>query len=217
MLTEPRKLDKCTLDQTVKRFVSLGSPVAEAYPPLSIPAPRLDVNANNGADLYRRFGLPLTTPAAAIMPGAEYGPSKQWPLVHFRRVAEYLLARGRQVWILGGAADRADAAIIADGLRGAVYNLCGETRLTDVIDLLARAQLAVCNDSGLMHIAAAVGIDVHALYGSSSPTLTPPLSTRGICHSLAQPCSPCFQRRCRFGHYDCLRKIEPSQVIEQLL
>jgi heptosyltransferase-2 len=216
LLTERRVLDKRILNQTVKRFVSLGLPLSEAYPPVSIPRPVLRVDAENQSRLYRRLGLPGGIQAAVLMPGSEYGPAKQWPLEHFRQVAAHLLARGNQVWVLGSRTDHADGDRIVDQLEGPVFNLCGQTGLADAIDLIAAANLAVCNDSGLMHIAAAVGTHVHALYGSTSAAYTPPLTESATLHSLDLPCSPCFQRVCRYGHYNCLRQLVPERVIEQL-
>ena len=144
LLTERRVLDKRILDQTVKRFVSLGLPLAEAYPPVSIPRPTLRVDTENQSRLYQRLGLPGGTAAAVLMPGTEYGPAKQWPLEHFRQVAAHLLERGYQVWVLGSQADHADGDRIVGQLEGPAFNLCGQTGLADAIDLIAAAKLAVC-------------------------------------------------------------------------
>ncbi len=216
LLTDCRQLDKQVLDQTVKRFVSLGLPANEAYPPATIPSPALHVDTGNQAKCYQQFALPTETAAVAIMPGAEYGPAKQWPLSHYRQLAAHLLEQGYQVWVLGGGADHSDGEIIAQQLPGPVFNLCGKTNLADVVDLIAAAKFAVCNDSGLMHIAAAVGTPIHALYGSTSAAYTPPLSKQATIHSLNLDCSPCFARQCRYGHYNCLRQLQPNQLIDAL-
>ena len=99
---------------------------------------------------------------------------------------------------------------------GAGINLCGGTQLADAVDLIALADVAVTNDSGLMHIAAAVGTRVVAIYGSSSPKFTPPLTTDANINWLQLDCSPCFKRQCKFGHYNCLRDISAETIFPQL-
>ena len=215
VLSERRRLDKTVLDQTVKRFVSLGLPREEAYPPEVIPEPRLRVDGKNQARLQQCLGLKTDKAAIALMPGAEYGLAKQWPLDYFHRLAEALIHRGFQVWVLGGDKDRADGATIVEGLGDNAFNLCGRTRLEDVIDLLAMTRAAISNDSGLMHIAAAVGTHVHAIYGSTSEHYTPPLTGSKTIHNLHLPCSPCFKRVCPLGHTDCLRQLTPETIVKQ--
>ncbi|HSH56902.1 MAG TPA: lipopolysaccharide heptosyltransferase II [Halomonas sp.] len=211
LLTERRRLDKSVLDQTVKRFISLGLSAEEsATGGFSIPQPRLMVDADNQAGLRERLGL-SSAPVIGMMPGAEYGPAKQWPLEHFRRLAEALVAEGFEVRVLGGPKDVEAGKGIAEGLAG-VHNLCGRTRLADAVDLLADCEQVVTNDSGLMHVAAAVGTRVQALYGSSSPAYTPPLTDNAEIHYLAVECSPCFERICPLGHTRCLVEMAPERV-----
>ncbi len=106
--------------------------------------------------------------------------------------------------------------MIADG--NSVVNLCGKTRLVDTIDLLALAKSVVTNDSGLMHVAAAVGTEVNVIYGSSTPDYTPPLTSdeKRIVFYLGLDCSPCFKRVCPLGHTECLYKIRTADVFESL-
>ncbi|WP_082890237.1 lipopolysaccharide heptosyltransferase II [Halotalea alkalilenta] len=210
LLNRRRRLDKQVLDQTVKRFVSLGLPVPEANPPAEIPRPRLRIDFANQAALLERFGL-LGKPLVGMMPGAEYGPAKQWPLAYFRTLAERLVARGIGVVVLGGPKDHPAGEEIASGLDD-VHNLCGATRLEDAVDLLAACAQVVSNDSGLMHVAAAVGTHIQAIYGSSSPHYTPPLTDHAEVHWLALDCSPCFQRVCPLGHTNCLKQISPARI-----
>ena len=100
---------------------------------------------------------------------------------------------------------------------GHATNLCGRTSLEDAIDLLALCGDAVSNDSGLMHMAAAVGCHVQAIYGSSSPGFTPPLTAACDIHYLELDCSPCFERHCPLGHLACLTAIQPHAVHRKIL
>ncbi|AEF53830.1 lipopolysaccharide heptosyltransferase II [Marinomonas posidonica] len=211
LLNERRKLDKTILNQTVKRFVSLGTKSDEAYPPRTLPQPKLIVDKANQAEQFKTHGL-SNRPAVALMPGAEFGPSKQWPISHFRELAKKLIEKGYQVWVLGGPKDQDDGDKITQELGEYSINLCGKTQLIDAIDLLNAAEVAVSNDSGLMHVAAAVGIKVHGIYGSTSELFTPPLTNNKVIHNLNLDCSPCFKRSCPLEHTNCLKLIKPSQI-----
>ena len=216
LLNERRKLDKKTLNQTVKRFVSLGVNKSIAYPPQNLPDPVLTVDKGNQAALYQSHGLDTSRPAVAMMAGAEYGPAKQWPLAHFHELAERLITQGYQVWILGGPKDIDDGNVIIKDLGQHAHNLCGKTQLVDAIDLLAAAKLAISNDSGLMHVAAAVGTKVHGIYGSTSEAFTPPLTMNKVIHNLHLECSPCFKRTCPLEHTNCLNQLKPEQIIQSI-
>ncbi len=214
LINDRRPFDPKMLDQTVKRFVWLGL-AAPASLPQALPQPRLVPVKTERSAALERLGLETKAPVIALMPGAEYGPAKCWPLPHFRALSDALLARGCQVWVLGSAKDAAAAAsIVADGN---ARNLCGQTSLAEAADLLSLCQAAVSNDSGLMHVAAAVGCHVVALYGSSSPNFTPPLTPRATVHYRALACSPCFKRECPLTHLDCLTGIAAQDVLSELL
>lgn len=212
LINDMRPFDAGRLDQTVKRFVALGLDAGEAELPPP-PKPVLSVDPGATRTVLERLGLATDVPVVAMMPGAEYGPAKQWPAASFAALAARLASRGAHVWILGSAGEAALGAAIAEGAGSAgVRNLCGETALVEAVDLLAQASVAVSNDSGLMHIAAAVGTHVVAIYGSSTPDFTPPLTPDCTVHYRRLPCSPCFARECPLGHLDCLRGIDVDAV-----
>ena len=213
LINDVRPFDRDILDQTVKRFVALGLDAGEALP-AELPDPVLEVSADNQARILEALGLDLERPVVAMMPGAEYGPAKCWPHEYFAELASRLDVAGYAVWVLGSPKDAAAGEIIAAASRA--RNLCGKTALEDVIDLLAACEQAVSNDSGLMHIAAAVGIHVHGIYGSSSPKFTPPLTKSRDIHEMGLECSPCFERECPLGHLKCLKDLKPERIFEKI-
>ncbi|MFS8606875.1 MAG: lipopolysaccharide heptosyltransferase II [Gammaproteobacteria bacterium] len=217
LINDIRPFEPERLDQTVKRFVALGLARGETLPE-RIENPALEVRSASFAALDARLGLSGRGPAVSLMPGAEYGPAKQWPVDRYAELAGRLAAEGLAVWVLGSAKERAlGETIAAADAAGRIRNLCGETRLEEAVDVLAASTVAVTNDSGLMHVAAAVGTHVVAIYGSSSPRFTPPMTdARTIVH-LGLDCSPCFERRCPLGHLRCLNDIEVAQVLAAAL
>ena len=159
-----------------------------------------------------RFGTgTIPSPILSLCPGAEYGPAKRWPAHHFARLARIYLDRGWRVWLLGSEKDAPITREILGQAPEAV-DLAGQTSLRQAIDLLAASTAAVSNDSGLMHIAAATSTPLVALYGSSDPQYTPPLSDKAEVIYKGLECSPCFERSCPLGHLNCLRGITPESV-----
>jgi heptosyltransferase-2 len=172
--------------------------------------PHLTVDGQNKSALLERYGL-AENGYAVLMPGAEFGPAKRWPSEKYAALARQLREQGMAVVLLGSANDRPVTGEIAALAPGAL-DLAGETRLEDAIDLTAGARLAVSNDSGLMHIAAAVGTPVVAVYGSTSPDNTPPLTEKRELVWLALDCSPCHQKVCPLGHLNCLNQMDVGLV-----
>jgi heptosyltransferase-2 len=179
------------------------------------PTPRLEVNEENRARVLRDLDLAPAAGLVILCPGAEFGPAKRWPPAHYAAVARNALAAGRPVWLIGAPKDSAVCTEIAGAAPGA-RNLAGRTRLVDAIDLLSLADVVVCNDSGLMHVAGAVGARVIALFGSTSPDFTPPLGRDAEVLRLGLDCSPCFARECPLGHLRCLVDLEPARVSARL-
>jgi heptosyltransferase-2 len=215
LLNDARQLDKQAYPLMVERLALLACPAGEPLP-RPIPHPRLAVSETQRLATLGKLAISDARPAIALCPGAEYGPAKRWPEAHFAALARSLETRGYQTWLVGSAKDQAIGEAIVSKSGGACRNLCGQTSLDEAVDLLASSTAVVTNDSGLMHVAAALDKPMVALYGSSSPGFTPPLSDKARILSLNLACSPCFQRECPLGHLDCLRKLAPEAAMEAL-
>jgi len=213
LLNDMRPFDPLVLDQMAKRYVALG--LEPGLVPTEIPYPALTVSEEKQRAALLTLGLSTDRPVIAMMPGAERGPAKRWPAGHFAELARSLDAEGYAVWLFGSDKDRPGAEQIEANSNA--VNLCGRTSLEQAIDLLALCRQAVSNDSGLLFMAAAVGIRVVALYGSTTPDFAPPLTDRGTTHYLALSCSPCLKRECPLGHLRCLVDITPRAVLESIL
>jgi heptosyltransferase II len=218
LLTDARKLNKKKLPLMVERFAYLAE-YANHDIPRPLPNPALTVSAAQRDATLHKLNLKLDKPVAVFCPGAEYGPAKRWPISYFAEIAQRLQKSGYAIWLVGSAKDKEIAdKIIALG-NNECRNLCGSTDLTDAIALLSCAQLVISNDSGLMHLAAALDRPMLALFGSSSPEFTPPLSSRAEVVKLDLKCSPCFKRECPLGHFNCMNQLTPALIwkkIEQM-
>ena len=215
LLTDRRKLDVQRLPLMVERFAWLAQPAGSVLE-RPVTYPHLCVEPHEFAETCKRRELPLPARLACFCPGAEYGPAKRWPTAHFADLARQLAERGFTVWLLGSGADKSTGDAIVQASDNAATNLCGMTSLDEAIILLSAAQLVVTNDSGLMHVAAALDRPTVAIYGSSSPGFTPPLSDAARIVKLDISCSPCFARECPLGHFDCMTKLLPATVMENI-
>jgi len=213
LLNDIRRLDRRNPPHTAARYAALG---ADGESQVQTPRPRLSASPDNADALARNHGLHFSPPAVALCVGAEYGAARRWPAEHFAALADLAAEDGYQVWLLGSPNDAAVAAEVAAAANAATVNLCGKTSLPDVVDLLARAVAVVSNDSGLLHIAAAVGRPVVALYGSTPPAVAPPLCEVNSVLYLALACSPCRRRACPLGHFNCMRQLRPPQVMAEV-
>lgn len=214
LLNDKRQLDVRATPMLVQRYAALAYLPGEA--PERPAPPRLQIFPDVQAATLRRLGLNREQPVLILCPGAEYGTAKRWPEHHFAVVASAKLHQGWQVWLLGSKGDRESTEKINRLVGNECKNLAGLTTLEDAIDLLACARAVVSNDSGLMHIAAAVNVPVVAVYGSTDPGYTPPYSDKAKILRLGLECSPCFERECPKKHLDCLNKLEPEKVLEVL-
>lgn len=219
LLNDIRLLDEQRYPLMVQRFAALAYPDHEPLPDV-LPRPCLEVDTQKVAELVESLGLNLARPVLALCPGAEFGPAKRWPEGHYQSIAATMIKRGWQVWILGSDNDRAVAETIRlamdDTDRAHTSNLAGRTALADAIDLLSCAGVVVSNDSGLMHIAAALNRPLVAVYGSTSPGFTPPLADQVETLAIPVECGPCFQRACPLEHLKCLSELSPQLVLSAI-
>ena len=213
LLNDRRHLDKSILTKTVQRFVALGLEADVTLPP-ECPNPELTIETDNKNTLFDKFGLDYEKSVVALAPGAEYGPAKRWPAEYFSVVAEKLIDQGMQVVVVGSDKDAEISAKICS--QSGALDLAGKTSLGEVIDLLSYCETTVSNDSGLMHVAAATGSNLIAIYGSSDPGFTPPMTGKAAILRLNLDCSPCFKRECPLGHTNCLVKIGPDMVMDSI-
>jgi heptosyltransferase-2 len=220
LLNDPRKLDKSGFPRMVERYVALGGPpVRRATDLPDILPPQLHVSTTDQQAALAEFALP-TERLIGICPGAEFGPAKRWPDYHYAALANRLIAEGWQVVCFGSAKDAEVAEAIqqqlADHQRAAYYPLAGRTSLPQVIDLLAACDAVVSNDSGLMHVAAAVNKPLVALYGPTSPDFTPPLSERAEIIRLIDGYLKIRKGGADLGYHQSLIDIQPDRVMEAL-
>ncbi len=213
LLTDARRLDRKAMPRLVQRFAALAA-ARGAFMPLP-PSPVLVPDLANRAAAMRAMHLSTRRPAAILCPGAEFGPSKRWPPTHFASLARRFLERGMQVWLVGSPNDRMSTGAVigaaGDSARE-IRDLAGRTDLGTAIDLLSAGAIVVSNDSGLMHASAALGVPLVAIFGSSSPTYTPPLSDAARVARIDIACSPCFKRECPLGHHRCMRDLASDHV-----
>lgn len=217
VLNDYRKLNKEQFPLMIQRFAALGLPKSISLTQQLEPYyPSLSVNKNNLQSVLDRFNLTTSRPILALCPGAEYGPAKRWPIKSFANVAGAMINKGWQVFIFGSKKDSELAKALMVATNNQCQDLTGKTSLIEAVDLLSLATGIISNDSGLMHIAASLGRPLVVLYGSSTPSFTPPLTKRVKIIHLNLPCSPCFKRHCPLGHFDCMNQITPDRVLTQL-
>lgn len=215
LVNDMRPLDKTRLKKTVERFVTLGfSP--QTVLPSALPQPALVADAANADRLLHAFKLDASKPMLGLCPGAEYGEAKRWPAEYYAQVANHALDAGWQVMLFGSDKDAPVTASIQQLTQQRCLDLAGKTSLGDAIDLMSLCQRVISNDSGLMHVAAALDKPLVAIYGSSDPKHTPPMHPDAVIQYLGLACSPCFKRVCPLGHLNCLRQLSPEQVLPTL-
>jgi heptosyltransferase-2 len=186
----------------------------------------LQIPTSDQIDIQTRFRREQIALDALYVfsPGAEFGPAKRWPIAHFAKLASLILQQNARshIIILGGASDAQMGQLIqtqttlpaASAAR--LHNWCGTTSLNQALATIANCQSMISNDSGLMHVAAALQISQVAIFGSSDPRHTAPQSSKARVIWLHLSCSPCYQRTCPLGTLACLQEITPTQVFAAL-
>ena len=218
LINDIRPLDKTKLVKTVERFVALGLEKNENLPKI-IPSPQINSSpeaawllASSAGVLNKENSVENKNKILGLCPGAEYGEAKRWPAEYYAEVANEALNKGWQVWLFGSDKD----VQVTSQINQLTLNKCtdfgGKTKLGEAIDLMSICNTIISNDSGLMHIAAALDKKLIAIYGSSDPTHTPPMHPLAVIEYLGLGCSPCFKRTCPLGHLNCLKQITPVNI-----
>lgn len=215
LLNDWKILNKKKYPMMIQRFLALGS--ATTQPPAwQTYRPSLEIDTKHREITLKNFSLSTHNqkqPLLILCPGAAFGPAKRWPAEYFAQIANHKKAEGWGIILLGAKFDKEIGDTIQTLTKNACNNLIGKTSLLQAIDLLSIATLVICNDSGLMHLAAALHRPLIALYGSSSPEFTPPLSGNAKTLYLKLNCSPCFERQCPLVHFNCLKQLKPNIVL----
>ena len=224
LLNDVRVLDKAAFPLMVERYVALGYDKHRIASARDLPQPllwpQLQVSDQEMLETAALFSLSAERPMIGFCPGAEFGPAKRWPHYHYAALAQQLIADGYQIVLFGSAKDRDTGNEIIQSLeesaRAHCRNLAGETQLEQAVILLATCTAVVTNDSGLMHIAAALNRPLVALYGPSSPDFTPPLSKQAHIIRLITGYHKVRKGDDAQGYHQSLIDIQPSRVLEEL-
>ena len=218
LLNDIRPLDKTKLPKTVERFVTLGMAKDQALP--QIPQPALLADSANAKLALANLGIQVSSKKIlGLCPGAEYGEAKRWPTKHYAEVANAALNQGWQVFLFGSVKDIPITQAINEMTQSRCIDLGGKTKLGDAIDIMSICNTIISNDSGLMHVAAALDIKLIAIFGSSDPSHTPPIHPNATIEYLGLNCSPCFKRVCPLqgeSHLACLNKIHPTTILSNI-
>lgn len=217
LINDIRPLDRTRLKKTVERFVNLGIDKEQALP-TTIPIPTLISNKENALLALEKLGSTQSnSKILGLCPGAEYGEAKRWPAEYYAEVANAALNKGWQVWLFGSEKDIPVTTAINQKTQNRCLDLGGKTTLGEAIDVMSLCDTVISNDSGLMHVAAALDKKLIAIYGSSDPQHTPPMHPKAVIKYLSLDCSPCFKRECPLGHLNCLNNIKPVQILEHVI
>lgn len=212
IMNDTRTIDKARYPLMIEQYLSLGlpkgAPLTKPYPHPSFAV----TEAAQEAAILKHKPLFRGRPILGLGAGAEFGPSKRWPAEYFAELANRKMAEGYDIWLFGSPNDKPITDQIMQLTENRCENLAGRLVLAETIALLSLTSGVVSNDSGLLHLAAAVNKPIIAIYGSTSPSFTPPLSNNAIILKLDLPCQPCFERTCPLQHHQCMRDITPTMV-----
>ncbi len=224
LLNDLRPLDKDAFPLMVERYVALAYDKQKVQKAADLPQPllwpKLSVAESDISTTLHQFSLSTQRPAIGFCPGAEFGPAKRWPHYHYAALAQKLIEQGYQIFLFGSQKDKEAGEEIKQTLtpeaREACFNLAGETSLEQAVNLIASCKAVVSNDSGLMHIAAALERPLVALYGPSSPDFTPPLSHKARVIRLITGYHKVRKGDAEQGYHQSLIDIQPEKVFAEL-
>ena len=215
IINDIREFNNNIQDQTVKRYAALGLKKGNKEP--SITNPKLDVSIQNCKRIFNEINVNTEKKSIGILPGAEYGQAKKWPASYYSIVVRHYLSMEWNVFLMGSKKDQRDASIIIKETdivdNDNLFDLTGKTTLTDVVDILSNMNIVLTNDSGLMHITAAVETPLVAVYGPTSPEYTPPLSERAITLRKGSGYSRVRVGDADGGYHSSLIKLMPDEVL----
>ncbi|HGM7036513.1 MULTISPECIES: ADP-heptose--LPS heptosyltransferase RfaF [Serratia] len=224
LLNDVRVLDKAAFPLMVQRYVALAYDKGRVQRADDLPQPllwpQLRVSDEEIAETTSAFNLTDSRPIVGFCPGAEFGPAKRWPHYHYAALAQRLIENGYQIALFGSAKDHEAGeqirAALQEDTRDFCLNLAGKTQLEQAVILIAACRAVVSNDSGLMHVAAALNKPLIALYGPSSPDFTPPLSDKARVIRLISGYHKVRKGDAEQGYHQSLIDIQPQQVLDAL-
>ena len=209
LINDLKKFTKEDRRKTALRYVSMFSKKEEVLDEKYYPSLKSD--PENIKILSEKYKLNLDKKIIIFAPGAAFGPSKMWPAEKFKELGKKL-NKDFFILILGSNKEKNIGNKIITNKN--MINLCGKTTITDAVDLMHASEFCVSNDSGLMHLASATNTKSISIYGATSPKLTPPLTSNKEIHYRGISCSPCFEKKCKYGHYNCLLEIQVDDVFK---
>lgn len=223
VLNNLQKLNKTAMPLMVQRLIGLAY-LNKDFDQTNINALKYDYPELKVSDDFihltlNKFSLNSNKKILTLAPGAAFGEAKKWPEEYFATVANDKISQGWDVWLLGSPKDKSIADAVNLKTNNLCHNLAGKLQLPETVALISQAKVVVSNDSGLLHVAAALNIPLVGIYGSTSPDFTPPLiadNKKSILTVKNLACRPCFQKTCKFGHLKCLRDITPKLVIDSI-
>lgn len=213
LLNDVRLLNKRLYPLMVERYIALGMP---SKTPIIRPYAFPSLSVTEAEQQTTRHAMQLTIsdkPILALCPGAAFGAAKCWPPHYFAEIAKKKRDAGYDIWLFGSKNDAWALDHIAEALKHDCQHFGGRLTLDQTVDLLSLATCIVSNDSGLMHVGAALDKPVFAIFGPTNANVTPPLSQKAVILSLTLPCQPCGKRACPLKHHHCMVQLTPDQVL----
>ena len=205
---------KKNTEPTISKFSKLS--IKKSYPSPKVINPKIASHKKNGENFLKKNRIP-TKKLIIISGGAEYGPAKILPSEKYAYIANELIKKNYHILLIGSVNDITVNQKINKLTKNKCFDITGKTSLAECIDVISCAQYFLSNDSGLMHIAAALNVPQDSFFGSSDPKNTPPLNNKAIVNYLNLDCSPCFERQCPLKHFDCMNKIDEKEISKRII